>query len=328
MPVQKKPITKKSSSAKKSVSAAKVSAAPEKLIAPKPDAKTSAIKKPVAPKPVAKKAAVKKPVATKPGAKTSAVKKPVATKPGAKTSAVKKPGTKKAAVKKAAVKKPSTKKAAVKKTTAKKSSAKKKTGSSKKTTSELLKAIKALDVETQAGLELNQKHLDADPGAQPSAKAKGKAKKSAQLPIVPPMQKAVEIVAPSNSVMKKNRKASFGKKDLNAFRVELLGIREHFMQQTRTMRHDALQREDGVNCEEDGTDAFMRLQVLNQMSNQHRTIAEIDEALNDIETGVYGICEMCECLISKLRLKARPFARFCIKCKSEMERADRFNKPR
>jgi DnaK suppressor protein len=94
------------------------------------------------------------------------------------------------------------------------------------------------------------------------------------------------------------------------------------------MKHDALQRDDEVNPEEDGTDAFMRLQALNQMNDQQHIVAEIDEALTAIEKGTYGICEMCECLISKPRLKARPFSKFCIKCKAEMERSTRRNKKR
>ncbi|MFA7174340.1 MAG: TraR/DksA C4-type zinc finger protein [Kiritimatiellia bacterium] len=274
--------------------------------------------------PVQKKTTTKK----NSSAQNSVKKSPAKKIPASKDKPAPKPSVKKSTVKKASVKKSAVKKTSTKKSAVKKSVLKKKPGKVKKSTSELLEAIKALDAEAQTSTDLNQKPLVTASNKQPSAKVKTKAKKQVSLPIVPPMQKAVEVVAPSSSRNKKKRKASFGKKDLKMFRNELLGIREHFTQQTKTMRHDALQREDGVNSEEDGTDAFMRLQVLNQMSNQHRTIADIDEALNDIATGAYGICEMCECLISKLRLKARPFARFCIKCKSEMERADRFNKPR
>lgn len=276
--------------------------------------------------PVQKKTTIKASAPAQSSAKKSPAKKSPASKSklAPKATAVQnKTPALKASAKKSTVKKASAKKDAVKKTITKK-----KVTKDKKSTSELLEAIKALDAEALTSPDLNQKNLVTTSDEQPSTNAIAKEKKPAQLPIVPPMQKATEIIAPSSSEKKTKQKASFGKKDLKVFRDELLGMREHFTMQTKTMRRDALQSEDGVTSEEDGTDAFMRLQVLNQMGNQQRTIADIDEALNDIEIGSYGICEMCECLISKPRLKARPFARFCIKCKSEMERADRFNKPR
>jgi DnaK suppressor protein len=218
------------------------------------------------------------------------------------------------------------KKVTPKKKTIKKPVAEKK--GAKKTTSELMKAIKARDIETNT--------TDVSPKAAAAAKksspaktaAKARAKKRKLLPIVPPMQKAVEIVVSSTREKKKRNRPSFNKKDLAMFRNDLLKMRDHFTGQTFAMKHDALQRDDEVNPEEDGTDAFMRLQALNQMNDQQHIVSDIDMALASIEKGTYGSCEMCECLISKLRLKARPFAKFCVKCKSEMERSIRFNKPR
>lgn len=46
----------------------------------------------------------------------------------------------------------------------------------------------------------------------------------------------------------------------------------------------------------------------------------IDEALLRIEEGEYGVCEECEEEIPLGRLKAMPFARHCVRCKSELEK--------
>lgn len=46
----------------------------------------------------------------------------------------------------------------------------------------------------------------------------------------------------------------------------------------------------------------------------------IDEALLRIKEGEYGICEECEEEIPLGRLKAMPFARHCVKCKSDLEK--------
>ncbi len=46
----------------------------------------------------------------------------------------------------------------------------------------------------------------------------------------------------------------------------------------------------------------------------------IDEAIEKIHKGRYGICESCEKVIENKRLKARPFVKYCIECQEEMER--------
>ena len=46
----------------------------------------------------------------------------------------------------------------------------------------------------------------------------------------------------------------------------------------------------------------------------------IDDALERIEDGEYGICEECGEKINPKRLKIIPFTRYCVKCQSEMEK--------
>jgi len=46
----------------------------------------------------------------------------------------------------------------------------------------------------------------------------------------------------------------------------------------------------------------------------------IDEALLKIKEGEYGICEECEEDIPLGRLKVVPFARYCVKCKDDIEK--------
>ncbi|UCG20994.1 MAG: TraR/DksA family transcriptional regulator, partial [Deltaproteobacteria bacterium] len=51
-----------------------------------------------------------------------------------------------------------------------------------------------------------------------------------------------------------------------------------------------------------------------------RRLILIEEALEAIEDGDYGFCEECEEPISEKRLQLMPFARFCVRCQSELER--------
>jgi len=52
-------------------------------------------------------------------------------------------------------------------------------------------------------------------------------------------------------------------------------------------------------------------------------IKKIRASLEDIEDGVYGICDDCGRDISIGRLKARPVARRCIECKTKQEKRER-----
>jgi DnaK suppressor protein len=46
----------------------------------------------------------------------------------------------------------------------------------------------------------------------------------------------------------------------------------------------------------------------------------IEDALERIEDGSYGICESCESEIAPGRLEALPFTRLCVSCQSDRER--------
>jgi DnaK suppressor protein len=64
------------------------------------------------------------------------------------------------------------------------------------------------------------------------------------------------------------------------------------------------------------SDRSFRLRIRDR---ERKLISKIDGALERIEDGTYGICEMCEEDISIERLKARPVTTLCIRCKSKSE---------
>ena len=53
---------------------------------------------------------------------------------------------------------------------------------------------------------------------------------------------------------------------------------------------------------------------------EREKVRNIDEALARLDEGEYGICEDCEEEIPLGRLKAMPFARLCVKCKTDLEK--------
>ena len=49
----------------------------------------------------------------------------------------------------------------------------------------------------------------------------------------------------------------------------------------------------------------------------------IDEALERIDDGSYGVCETCEADIAAGRLEAMPFTRLCVSCQADREKEAR-----
>ncbi len=61
-----------------------------------------------------------------------------------------------------------------------------------------------------------------------------------------------------------------------------------------------------------GTDNYEQEFVLGLMDGERKLLREIDDALQRIEDGTYGICEGTGKPIPKARLRAQPWARHCV----------------
>lgn len=72
-----------------------------------------------------------------------------------------------------------------------------------------------------------------------------------------------------------------------------------------------------------GSDEAMREAAFGRGEATGRALEEIEEALQRIESGEYGLCESCGAEIPEARLEALPHARHCIKCQEELERSGR-----
>lgn len=57
----------------------------------------------------------------------------------------------------------------------------------------------------------------------------------------------------------------------------------------------------------------------NIFSANRAELSEIEKALKKIENKTFGKCEMCKEEIDIKRLEAKPYARFCIKCREIFE---------
>ncbi|MHC4842338.1 MAG: TraR/DksA family transcriptional regulator [Planctomycetota bacterium] len=68
-----------------------------------------------------------------------------------------------------------------------------------------------------------------------------------------------------------------------------------------------------------GTDNFEQEFALDLMDGERKLLDEIHRALERIEDGTYGICEGTGKQIPKARLKAQPWARYCVEYARKVE---------
>jgi RNA polymerase-binding transcription factor DksA len=75
---------------------------------------------------------------------------------------------------------------------------------------------------------------------------------------------------------------------------------------------------DDEHDPEGATIAFERSQLDSLVRRAREQLAEIDAAEDRLAQGRYGLCETCGLVIAPARLEARPTARTCIGCASDV----------
>lgn len=221
---------------------------------------------------------------------------------------------KKTATKKTAADKDTTKKTAAKKTTVKKTGVKK-TDSKKKTT---VKNTAASEKKTTPK-KLTAKKSD-------KTKTKSAASRAA---------KPVEVISPSKKIKKIK---GYGKKDLEDFRKVIMEKRDEIIEQLQNLRDQMMDPTTGqyvnenspysLHMAEQGTDAMEREKLYLWAQRENKFLTYLEEALQRIDAGTYGICIDCidepqnlcpTCpLVPKERLMAVPHTQHCKQVKEKM----------
>ena len=107
------------------------------------------------------------------------------------------------------------------------------------------------------------------------------------------------------------------KKQLEKFRklliLEKQSVLDHLVQLQGSSEQNL---ESGPGDEVDIASAEIAQAAIQKLGNrEQKHLNRIDKALEKIDAGDYGVCEMCGEAIAPARLEARPIALFCIDCK-------------
>lgn len=121
-----------------------------------------------------------------------------------------------------------------------------------------------------------------------------------------------KVVQKKTSVVKKKLSAKLlkeYKQKLVAKYKELVGIKKN------------INLFSDIGDEADIAADVLEQEILQELTDTQRTILDlITRALEKIKNKTYGFCEKCGNLISKKRLDALPWARYCIVCQNNIEK--------
>lgn len=125
-------------------------------------------------------------------------------------------------------------------------------------------------------------------------------------------------------------KKKYTKKDLKEFKKIVLKKKEEILDDLKHISDDTLRKSQKeasgdisgytYHMADVATDNYDREFSLGLASGERKAIYELEDALKRIEEGTFGICDDCKNSITKIRLKAVPSARLCIKCQEKREK--------
>ncbi len=114
-------------------------------------------------------------------------------------------------------------------------------------------------------------------------------------------------------------------KDLREIRAELETRRDKILETAKNQLQSelGLEREELADENDLASSEYLLSFELRLRDREKVLLRKIEEALERMDKGEYGICDVCGEEISVGRLKARPVTTMCIRCKEEQERKEK-----
>ncbi len=129
----------------------------------------------------------------------------------------------------------------------------------------------------------------------------------------------------------KKKSTKSKKNDFEKYRQELLKYRDELKEAVKT--HAASLPDTGMTGvsgdSSDHASADFSAEMFGLLlEKQAGTLELVEKALKKIDSGEYGVCEECGKPITAKRLKALPWARFCLDCQDKQDRIEQLKKVR
>jgi len=168
------------------------------------------------------------------------------------------------------------------------------------------------------------------PNTKPKTKTKTKTKaKKAKEPIKE--TKKVTAKTTTKTTAKKTAKKTAGKSiKMNPREKKLHDIKKNLLSQKKILLLGALEALNELpgqtmfpDLGDQATAEIDRNFMLRLKGRERKLIKKIDEALERLSQGIFGICDKCGLEIDIRRLEARPVTTMCIECKTLQEEEEK-----
>jgi DnaK suppressor protein len=124
--------------------------------------------------------------------------------------------------------------------------------------------------------------------------------------------------------MPNKKPAKLSAKDLEDLKTSLLRARAVLTGDLSQLHEEAFGPNGNFDASEarpgDTADGYYQEFNLQLLERDESTLREVLDALDRMSAGSYGACEGCEQPIARERLRAVPYARYCIECQRQAER--------
>ena len=119
-----------------------------------------------------------------------------------------------------------------------------------------------------------------------------------------------------------NQKKGLDKKTIERFKKILLKEREEIIGDVKQIYESSQEvGQDGIqDIGDEAANVYNKQILLTLNENERERLREVDEALDRIKTKKYGTCEECGEPIGMKRLEVKPVAKYCVPCKTKMEK--------
>ncbi len=168
------------------------------------------------------------------------------------------------------------------------------------------------------------------------SKTKVAAKKNVKVVKISKSRRHVEVISPTKKVKKIQ---GYSKKELDEFKKIILDKRNEIIEQLQALKDQMMDTTTGqyvnenspysLHMAEQGTDAMEREKLYLWAQRENKFLGYLDDALQRIDNGTYGICIECidepqhlcpTCpLVPKDRLAAVPHTQHCLQVKQNMK---------
>ena len=143
------------------------------------------------------------------------------------------------------------------------------------------------------------------------------AKRKAKAPVKTPVKATVKATA-----IQKKGPDKLDKKTITKFKKILLKEREQIVGEVKQIVESSNEMgQDGIqDIGDEAANIYNKQVLLSLNENERMRLQEADESLDRIESETYGICEECGEPIGLKRLEVRPVAKYCVPCKTKLEK--------